>query len=530
VETGSPKGRTLKACEVLDNLHMWQAHQIAQGIASGKVSAREAVLACIKRIELTHATINAVVVPRFERALEEADLADAARVRGDALAALHGVPITIKESFDLTGTATTAGLTHRASHRAENDAWVVAQLRRAGAIVLGKTNVSQLLLHDSCRNPLYGQTNNPWKTDRSPGASSGGEAAILAVGGSTLGMGSDIGGSVRLPAGACGVNSLKPTTGRLPLDGHLSLFPDPEAMMCQPGPLARSVTDLMLAMRVLTATLSPVRENGITPPSWPVEATELRGLRIGFYTDNGVVRPSPAIRNAVTAAARVLEEHGLSIEEWQPPNVDLIWRTYLAILLGDGLATARQLSQGSKLSLNVRQALLFGALPRIAFSIASRIFSIAGQFPFMTFCGEQYGQVLERRIHLCRTFMAAMDLARIDAILCPVFPVPALRHRVNSFISEGLSYTAIYNFLGMPAGVVAATSVRKGEESDRAPRLDLVERAAKQVEAQSLGLPVGVQVVARHWREDVVLGVMSILEEHFRRQPGYPAAPPVVDP
>jgi fatty acid amide hydrolase len=187
---------------------MLHAHQIAQEIASCKVSAREVVAVCIKRIESTHDAINAVVAPRFEQALKEADLADVARSRGDTLGPLHGVPITAKESFDLTGTATTAGLTHRANHRAANDALVVARLRQAGAIVLGKTNVSQLLLHDSCRNPLYGQTNNPWRAQRSPGASSGGEAAILAVGGSALGIGSDIGGSVRLPADACGLNSI----------------------------------------------------------------------------------------------------------------------------------------------------------------------------------------------------------------------------------------------------------------------------------------------------------------------------------
>src|SRR5262252_1614260 len=148
---------------------MIEAHQIAQGIASGKFSVREVVVACIKQIEKSHAAVNAVVVPRFEEALKEADLADAARSRGEPLGPLHGVPITIKESFDLTGTPTTAGLTNRSDHRATSDAVVVARLRQAGAIVLGKTNVSQLLLHDSCRNPLYGRTNNPWRLDRSPG-------------------------------------------------------------------------------------------------------------------------------------------------------------------------------------------------------------------------------------------------------------------------------------------------------------------------------------------------------------------------
>jgi fatty acid amide hydrolase len=510
---------------------MLHAHQIAEEIASGRVSAREAVAACIERIESTHAAINAVVVPRFEQALEEAALADDARGRGDPLGPLHGVPITIKESFDLTGTATTAGLTSRVSHRAADDAWVVARLRRAGAIVLGKTNVSQLLLHDSCCNPLYGQTNNPWQLERSPGASSGGEAAILAVGGSALGIGSDIGGSVRLPADACGVNSLKPTSGRLPMDGHISFFPDREDIMCQPGPLARSVTDLTLAMRVLTDNTPRSRDNAAASPPWRnLETNELRGFRIGFHTDNGIVRPSPAIRGAVTAAARALEERGLIVEEWQPPDLNLMWRVYTALLLGDGLAKIRQLCRGSKLSRNIQQLLFLEAFPKNALSIGSRFWRVAGQPQLaesVRYWAEPSLQLFERRTQLCRTVIAAMDAARLDAILCPVFIVPALRHRMNGFINEGLSYTAVYNFLGTPAGVVAATRVAGGEESDRTARFNLVERAARQVEAGSVGLPVGVQVVSRHWREDVVLGIMSLLEEHFRRQPGYPADPPV---
>ena len=498
---------------------MLHAHQIAQEITSGKLSAHEATLFCIERIQSTHAAINAVIVPRFEEALKEADLADDALGLGRALGPLHGVPITVKESFDLTGTATTAGLTHRVSHRASSDAWVVARLRQAGAIVLGKTNVSQLLLHDSCSNPLYGRTNNPWQLERSPGASSGGEAAILALGGSALGIGSDLGGSVRLPAHACGVNSLKPTSGRLPLEGHISLFPNAESIMCQPGPLARSVTDLVLAMRVLTDAAFR-----------SLEPNELCGLRIGLYTDNGIVRPSPAIRSAVMAAARALEERGLHVEEWQPPNLDLMWRVNPALLLADGLANARQLSRGSKLSPNVRQVLPLGSFPKIAFSIGSRILRLAGQRHLAesaAYCAEQYGQVIERRTQLCRTFITEMDLARIDAILCPVCAVPALHHRVNGVINESVSYTAAYNFLGMPAGVVAATRVRSGEESDRTPGFSRVERAARQVEVGSFELPVGVQVVARHWREDLVLGIMSVLEEHFRSQPGYPVNPPL---
>jgi fatty acid amide hydrolase len=493
---------------------MLDAHQIARDIASGKASVRETVQACIDRIQNTHAAINAVVVPRFEEALREADIADAARARGDALGPLHGVPITIKESFDLTGTPTTAGLTNRANHRAATDAAIVSRLRNAGAIIVGKTNVSQLLLHHSCSNPLYGSTKNPWQSERSPGASSGGEAAIVALGGSALGFGSDIGGSVRLPAHACGLNAFKPTSGKVPLGGHISFFPRQEALMCQPGPIGRSMADLKLAMRVLTGEMFPPQE----PLSF----------RVGFYIDNGVVRPSPSIRRAVSSAAHALEEQGIVVEEWQPPNVELMWSVYIAFLLADGLRSVHESCRGSRLSTNIRQILLFASFPKNGLPIVSSLLRFAGLRAAarnLKYCAEDYDRLAVRRLLLCREFMEAMDKAQIDAILCPVFHVPALRHRVSPFINEGLSYTSIYNFLGMPAGVVAATRVTQGVESDRSRGFGLVERAARRVEDASVGLPVGVQIVARPWREDIAMCVMSILEDHFRTLPGYPGLP-----
>ena len=193
-------------------------------------------------------------------------------------------------------------------------------------------------------------------------------------------------------------------------------------------------------------------------------------------------------------------------------------RVYHAPLLSGGLAKARQLSRGSKLSRNVRQVLWLGTVPKIAFSIGARILRLAGQPQLAesaAYCGKQYAEALERRTHLWRTFIGGNERARIDAILCPVFAVPALRHRVNRFINEGLSYTALYNFLGMPAGVVAASRVRSGEESERTPSFNLPERAARKVETGSLGLPVGVQVVARPWREDIALAIMSVLGDAF---------------
>src|SRR5580700_3588023 len=184
-------------------------------IARREISSVEAVSAHIARIEAVDGMLNAVVVRRFDEALAEAKAADELQARGEPLGLLHGVPVTIKECFDVTGTASTFGLTTRANDRATADDPYVARWRAAGAVVLAKTNLSQLMIFIESDNPLYGRTNNPWDIGRSCGGSSGGEGAIIAAGGSPLGLGSDIGGSLRNPAAFNGIVSMKPTTGRL---------------------------------------------------------------------------------------------------------------------------------------------------------------------------------------------------------------------------------------------------------------------------------------------------------------------------
>src|SRR5216683_5227311 len=265
------------------------ASQLAQAIAAGELSAVEAVDAHIARIEEVNPRLSAVVVPLFDDARAQAQQAD--RTPAGARGPLHGVPITVKECFNVAGTPSTAGLTARSGHRAVTDAPLVARFRQAGAIIVGKTNVSQLLMYVESDNPVYGRTNNPWDMERSPGGSSGGEGAIVAAHGSALGLGTDIGGSVRVPAHCCGIHSLKPTPGRLTVSGTVDIV-GPAARAAIPdsgGLLARSVADLGLALGVLS------------PPA--DGACSLGDIRVGFYDDDGYFPASPAIRRAVREAA-----------------------------------------------------------------------------------------------------------------------------------------------------------------------------------------------------------------------------------
>src|SRR6202162_3706309 len=222
------------------------ASELARLIASRQLSATEAVKAHIKRIEEVDGRVHAVVVPLCEEALADAAKADGMSAQGRPL---HGVPVTVKECFHVKGTASTVGLDSRQHHRADQDAELVARLEAAGAIVVAKTNVPQLLIYVEADNPLYGRTNNPWNLSRSPGGSSGGEGAAIAAGYGALGLGTDIGGSVRVPAHFCGLQSIKPTPGKLSMRGteDETLFSH-IAISDAAGPLARRVADLRLEM------------------------------------------------------------------------------------------------------------------------------------------------------------------------------------------------------------------------------------------------------------------------------------------
>ena len=502
-------------------------------IDSGRLTARACVEAHVRRIEELNPRFNAVVLTRFDEALREADAADEARARGDARGPLDGVPFTVKESFDVAGWPTTMGLSARASIKAKEDSPVVARLRAAGAILVGKTNVPQLLILNETDNPVYGRTNNPRDIVRAAGGSSGGCAAAVAAGLVPLSVGSDIGGSVRLPAHACGVHSLKPTSRRLTMRGHTEIFENQTAVVAQPGPLARSVRDLRLAYEILA------REGAHDPDVEGVQAhaasdARAENFRVGFYTDNGVMRPAPAVRRAVEEAARALEGVGAEVFEWSPPSVPEAWGLYQELLFGDGMEDSRRKLRGSKIDWRIRLIVSGGALPRPLLRLGAWEMSLLGQRhagKALRHLGrrsrEEYLRLVERQADYRARFLVEWDARGLDVVVCPVEALPAYTHGASVFLSDSLSHTALYNLLGMPAGALAATRVGTGEESDRPRSFDLAERAARKVERGSAGLPVGVQVVARHWREDLVLKVMSLLEEHFGAQDDYPLSAPL---
>ena len=492
-------------------------------LAGGAISAVDAVEAHIERIEAVDRALRAVVWKRYDAARAEAAEADRRRRAGEPLGPLHGLPITVKECFDLTGSPATFGVVGRRDVAARDDRYVAA-LRRAGAIVLGKTNVSQLLLFLESDNPVYGMTHNPWDLDRTPGGSSGGQAAIVAAGGSALGLGNDLGGSVRLPAAFCGIVGFKPTAGRTPDEGRGSMPIGQQAIRSQVGVHGRSVADVALGTRIISGGDDPVP--GATPLGDPA-AVDTGALRIGWFVDDGLFPPSPAARRAVSEAADALARRGLQVTEWRPPDPALAEGLMYGLLGADRFAGARRILGASPRDPRIKQledaARQPRALVKLLLVATGRRRTASLVRHFGPYDAATYWQRVEAMIDYRERALAS--LGELDAVLSPASPLPAFRHGAAAELGLMGVYTCLYNVLGWPAGVVPWTRVRAGEDGDRPASKDPCFIAAREADRGAAGLPIAVQVAARPWRDHVALAVMAALERDAVTRADYPRTP-----
>jgi Asp-tRNA(Asn)/Glu-tRNA(Gln) amidotransferase A subunit family amidase len=518
------------------DLTQCSATDLAGLIAGGEVSALEAVESHIERIERVNGKLNAVVVKRYDAAREEARAAD--RLRAEArssnrpLPALLGVPVTLKECLDLTGTPSTFGLPSRATHRAQADEVHVARLRRAGAVVLGKTNVAQMLIFVEADNPVYGRSANPWNLQRSCGGSSGGEGAIIAAGGSPLGLGTDVGGSSRVPAAFCGIVGFKPTQGRCPDPGRFSIPFGQQAISSEVGLLARQVDDVALALRVINGSGDPAVDG--TFPLHDPATVDIAKLRVGFYTQDATFATPPSVKRAVRDAAQILRDAGVQTVEWTPPDVrraeELIFGLFTS-----GARLFKEIIQGDKRDPRVALLLTLGNFSHRTTGVLGGLISAIGQKTLgrgMSLFGrrssEAYWRLVEAledyRAQFAETFANAPGGA-LDAVLSPACGLPAVAHGATKDLGLMGGYTLLHNVLGWPAGVVPVTRVRADEESDRPASSDLVEKAARRSELGSAGLPLGVQIAAPRWREHVALALMRAIQQSAQQRPDYPSRP-----
>ncbi|KYF77638.1 hypothetical protein BE20_36210 [Sorangium cellulosum] len=503
-------------------------------LAAREVSSEEVTRAHLARIGALEPRLRAFTQVLHDEALAAARGLDDERRRGEIRGPLHGLPITVKESLDMAGMASTLGVASRRDHRAAGDAGVTALLRRAGAVILGRTNVSQLLLYSEARNPLFGQTANPWSLDHSPGGSSGGEAAAIAAGMSPLGIGTDIGGSIRVPAHCCGIAGMKPTLDRWTNLGSNTALLGQEAIRSQVGPMARSARDLALVMSELDPATMAALDVRVPPfPFTEPASVEVARLRVGFYCDDGLVPSSTAVARAVVKAASALRARGATVVPFTPPGIPDAVYGYFAALSADGGATAMSLLQGDAADVDVslRSLRAMASLPPFARRAAARVAGIAGERRLqrlLEVTGPKSVAELWRVTHALREARAAIASAMraesLDLLLCPPYATPALPHTASrDFVLAG-SAAMLWNLAQFPAGVVPVTRVRAGEARRERPR-DRLEKRAAEVDAKSEGLPVGVQVVGLPFSDHVVLAAMIAIEDELAGEPDRPVTP-----
>ena len=455
---------------------------MAEQIREKRLSPVELVEAHLTRIQELNSKLNAFVQVDAEGARQQALWAEAAVRDGRELGVLHGVPLSIKSSIEVAGLRWEAGTKLRAGVRGERDAALVARLRQAGAIILGVTNAPELLMAWETDNLLYGRTNNPWDLTRTPGGSSGGEAAAIAAGLSAGGVGSDGGGSIRQPAHFSGICGLKPTPGRIPATGHFPASVGPFALLGVVGPMARNVDDLKILFEVMQGPDDGDPSAAPVPLRW-LAADDLKRIRVGYFEDDGRTPVTPETRAAVRTAAEALRRAGFQVEPFRPEGFELARRLWWQLF---GIAGGMVLGPMTK----GRECDLSPMLKEFSTGVAAQL-SHTGQSLLDTW--------MQRDELRMKIFAQMRDY---PVLLCPVASIPAFRHGERSWQVEGKtvryldawSYTEWFNLLGTPAAVVP---VGKSPE----------------------GLPIAVQIVAHPWEEELVISVAAALEAQCGRYP-----------
>lgn len=516
---------------------LWSLSAVQQAglLSRGEVSSEQLVRAHLERIAEVEPRVHAFAVVLREQALRDARDRDRERKEGAACGPLHGLPVSVKECFELEGHPVTLGVPARASHKSASTAVLPRMMQEAGAVLLGRGNLSQLMLSFECDNPYYGRTRNPFSLEHAPGGSSGGEAAALASGCVPLGIGTDIGGSIRIPCHYSGVAGLKPTMDRWSVRGVVPSMAGQEAVRGQSGPMARTVDDVAL----LFGALDPERMSrldGRVPPLPILAHTEvdLRSLRVGVYHHDGLLTPSQALVRAVDQASNALAAAGCRVTHFVPPGIPEVIFTYFAALSSDDGHTLRAMLQGGPVESNLASLLRLAKIPRPARLTLARALRLTGEPRVARLLEGMGAKPVERFWQLVGALRAwrlaaedAMEREGLDVLLCPAMTTPAVPHGLGKDFALAASYTMLWNLAPLPAGVVPVTRVR-AEECERPHGGDRLDKRAAEVDRRSAGLPVGVQVVGRAWREHHVLAAMREIERDAQGRPDALRTP--VDP
>ncbi|MFW5709633.1 MAG: amidase [Chloroflexota bacterium] len=460
----------------MNDILLTGAAEIARRIKAGLLDPVDVIDAHIARIQAVNPRINALIIPMFDEARQQARNAADRIAQGntDDLPPLYGVPITIKDCWPIQGVRSTGGSIYHADTIADRDAPVVKRLKEAGAIILGKTNLPDMCWSGDTVNPIFGRSRNPHAPKRTTGGSSGGEGAIIAAGGSPLGLGSDIAGSVRHPAAACGCVSLKPTGGRVPNDDHIPMPPPAIATWNNAGPMARRVEDLALALSILSD--SPVRD---------FREIALGGRKVTVFINRYFFFMSDKVREAVAMAAGALGAAGMTIE--RNDRLPLLQSAlyYLGNFEKVGANRAFEAALGGGKQINYAKE--YWRNLRRDGRISPEVLTHALTFRTAGWLLSKIG--FGRRDRLERNREKVIEQMG-DVLLLPILLTPASRHSWTYWTPIAPPYSFLFNSMNLPAAVVPVSKT-------------------------SSGLPIAVQIVGRPDDDEMVLAVAAELERVF---------------
>jgi amidase len=448
-------------------------------LRAGKLSIIELAEAHILQIERLEPQLNAFA--DFDAENVRAQAKQLVAFDGEC-GPLHGLPVTVKSSIATAGYRCEIGSLLLKGDVPHEDAVVVTRLRAAGALILGTTNCPEFLMAYETANLLHGRTNNPWDLERSPGGSSGGESAAIAAGLSAAGLGSDSGGSVRVPAHFTGICSLKPTPGRIPGRGHLPPCVGPFSILGAIGPMARTMADVQLMFRTLAG------QDPADPTSPPIalqnpNTQDLRAHTVGLFANDGLVPVTPETRAAVDAAANALRDAGFRVEPFRPRTLEPLRKLWWKFFVQCGAMFYEPEIRGKR----DRLSPIFNEFLAIAES--------AGPLSST--------ELLNAWAELDLLRAKTLDeIKNYPVLLCPVASVPAFRHGERSWTVDGQTveyldawrFTQWFNALACPAAVVPVGSSPEG-------------------------LPIGVQIAARPFEDEIAIGIAAIVDSAFGYRP-----------
>ena len=472
--------------------------EIVNAIQGELTSPQQVLAKSYQRFQKTHGWLNALVQPHYQNAQK-------ACIKVDQGGPLAGVPASIKECFSVEGLQTTLGIPSRRGQVDVGDASIVQRLKKCGVVVVGKSNIPQAMYLHETTNPVWGQTNHPETKTRGPGGSSGGDAALVAAGVVSLGVGNDLAGSVRQPAHACGVPSLLPSSSILGTGGAFNTIPSFDVVSSRVGFLASSVGDLSLVADSLGLV-----KNREEP---------FRSQRIAVWEDPGIIESSPAIKRAVRESSKALIQAGHHVEFIRDGVAQEAAWVMFGLLSADGGHDIQRIFGDDKPIPGIATLLHIGSLPRwIRPFLAAFMWIIGNRIDAAALIAtgprskKGFKKLIARRKKIVEHMQNTAK--RFDAILCPVSSLPALKHGTAARLVAAASPCLLANLVDLPAGVIPVTRVSEGEQYGRHFSFDRVLRTAIQTDVGSTGLPIGVQVIGLNGDpvERTVLDLMQAIE------------------